>query len=84
MLLNKIKSQQRLIHQDSIDKDSENKSVMATALSTIPKWSRSNCNMKSQILVESKSARFGRQNKIANEEYYRTLKDFKFARINEK
>ena len=84
MLLNKLKSQQKLLHYDSLDKDSESKSICTNTLSAAPKWSRSNWNLRSQVLVENKDSRFGRHNKIANEDYYRTLKDFKFAKINEK
>jgi hypothetical protein len=45
-------------------------------LSTLPNWSRGTQNLD-HFADFTKNVRFGRLNKVADEEYFRTLKDFK-------
>lgn len=48
----------------------------------IPHCSKSNRNIN--LNAAQNVIRFGRHNRVADEDYYRTLKEFKIARINEK
>ena len=52
----------------------------ANVLTTIPNWSRGTQNLE-HFADFSKNVRFGRLNKVADEEYFRTLKDFQTGKI---
>lgn len=76
MLLSRFKSQPKLSYLESVEKGTDTKSSTTEALVTMPQWTRSTANID-QRHKYTQNIRFARLNKIATEDYYRTLNEFK-------
>jgi len=83
MLLNHIKSQPKISFLDNVELNLNANCAKQEALTIVPNWTRSASNLDHNIDY-SKNVKFGRHNAVVSEDYYRTLKEFKTAKINDK